>query len=162
MAEYAVVKDNQVTARWDNLPKAWEHVSGLHLLKDDEETLNSLGIYSVQKVYIHCDQHTQYIETYEYSFTDNKVYETPVVKDYPPVTITPEELFNAALNALRIERDIRIANSDWTQLTDVQSIHDDEWKTNWANYRQALRDLPNQCISGEINIYDFIWPIEPN
>ena len=162
MAEFAVVRDNQVAEKWDNLPKAWEHVSGLHLLKDDEETLNSLGIYTVQKVYVHCDQNTQYIESYDYSFTDNKVYERAVVKNYPPSTVTPEEIFNAALAAVRIERDSRISKCDWTQLADVQSIHDEEWKTNWATYRQALRDLPNQCISGEINIYDIIWPIEPN
>lgn len=161
MAEYAVVKDNQVTERWDLLPKSWQHISGLHTLQDDEETLNSFGIYKVQKVYVHCDQATQYIESYDYTFTDNNVYETPVVKDFPVVVISPEELFNAKLAEIRIERDNRISKCDWTQLADVQAIHDDEWKTNWANYRQALRDLPNGCISGEINIYDFIWPIEP-
>jgi hypothetical protein len=24
-----------------------------------------------------------------------------------------------------------------------------------------LRNIPNRCISGELNIYDFTWPTEP-
>jgi hypothetical protein len=61
-----------------------------------------------------------------------------------PVELTAEE-------ALRAERDIRLAKSDWMGLSDTTMP--DAWKT----YRQALRDLP-------ANTSDFSnpnWPTEP-
>ena len=56
-----------------------------------------------------------------------------------------------AESALRIERDAKLAASDWMGLSDVTMP--DAWKT----YRQALRDLP-------ANTTDFenpTWPTEP-
>jgi hypothetical protein len=38
---------------------------------------------------------------------------------------------------IRLWRSRELAASDWTQLTDSTAN-----KTAWANYRQALRDLP--------------------
>lgn len=42
----------------------------------------------------------------------------------------------------RLERDMLLANSDWTQFGD--SPLSDSKKTEWATYRQSLRDLPAQ------------------
>lgn len=42
-------------------------------------------------------------------------------------------------NKIRYERNKRLADSDWTQLSD--STVD---KAAWAQYRQALRDVPSQ------------------
>lgn len=39
----------------------------------------------------------------------------------------------------RIWRDRELVQSDWTQLSDAPCD-----QTTWANYRQALRDLPAQ------------------
>ena len=41
------------------------------------------------------------------------------------------------LARLRYWRDLELASTDWTQLTDAPTD-----KTEWATYRQALRDLP--------------------
>lgn len=162
MANYALVENNEIIERHDLLPQAWKNVSGLHTLKDSEETLNSLGWYTVNKVLVGYDTTQQYIDGYSYSFVDNKVYETPILKNITPsIEKTPEEVFNVALEELRIKRDILLSESDWTQMQDVQSIHDNNWKTAWANYRQELRDLPNLCIMGTINIYEVIWPTKP-
>jgi len=161
MANYALVENNQIVERHDTLPKAWRNVSGLHLL-DDGTPLNDLGWYKISKVFTDFDSAAQYISDYQYNFSDNAVYETPVLTDIiQPTPISEEELFQQALDALRITRDSLIADSDWTQLADVQLIHDDVWKTAWATYRQQLRDLPNQCITGEINIYAVEWPTRP-
>ncbi|GAB7022171.1 tail fiber assembly protein [Salidesulfovibrio brasiliensis] len=43
---------------------------------------------------------------------------------------------------VRKERDERLRLSDWTQLADAPL--DDAQKTAWADYRQALRDVPQQ------------------
>ena len=42
---------------------------------------------------------------------------------------------------MRHWRDILLAQSDWTQLPD--SPLTDAKKTEWATYRQALRDFPS-------------------
>ena len=43
---------------------------------------------------------------------------------------------------LRIERNKLIAETDWTQLKDIDL--DIIRERNWKNYRQALRDLPSK------------------
>lgn len=45
------------------------------------------------------------------------------------------------LERMRLERDILLAQSDWTQLAD--SPLTDAKKTEWQDYRQALRDFPS-------------------
>ena len=55
--------------------------------------------------------------------------------------------------AVRAERNEKLANSDWTQLADSSAN-----ATLWGTYRQALRDLPT--TSGFPN--DITWPTEPS
>ncbi len=43
---------------------------------------------------------------------------------------------------VRAERDVRLANSDWTQVVDTPL--DDLEIVLWQSYRQALRDVPQQ------------------
>jgi hypothetical protein len=45
------------------------------------------------------------------------------------------------LESVRRERDLRLLNSDWTQLNNVRI--DDAKKSEWETYRQNLRDLPS-------------------
>lgn len=159
MANYAQVENNVIIGRYDLLPENTDSISGLNLLANDEEMLNTLGWYTIEKIIVAYDADLQYVSGYAYHFNENKVYETPQISSY--ILPTTEEKFAAALADLRAERDRRLSSSDWTQLADVQQVHDSSWVTAWAIYRQALRDLPNQCITSEINIYDFTWPIEP-
>ena len=65
------------------------------------------------------------------------------------------------MRLLRIERDKKIAQTDWRVLPD-QSPSDD-----WINYRQALRDLPASASpkldkDGELDFSSFTWPTEPS
>ena len=64
------------------------------------------------------------------------------------------------MRLLRIERDNKIAETDWRVLPD-QTPSDD-----WINYRQALRDLPASSSpklnnNGELDYSSFTWPTEP-
>lgn len=61
------------------------------------------------------------------------------------------------MESLRIERNRRLAECDWTQLADSPLSSED--KTLWANYRQALRDLPQQ---EELDLENPSWPSTPN
>lgn len=53
-------------------------------------------------------------------------------------------------NPLRFIRNMRLTESDWTQLVDAPVD-----RAAWAIYRQALRDLPAQ--TGDIKQ----WPVKP-
>ena len=73
-----------------------------------------------------------------------------------------QELYDGeASNRLRIHRDRLMSNCDWTQGAD--SPLSDSKKTEWATYRQALRDLPatsSPTLDGPF-IKDVVWPTEP-
>ena len=66
---------------------------------------------------------------------------------------------------LRVERNKLLAETDWTQLKDIDLdiIRD----RNWKNYRQALRDLPansNPKLNeyGDLDMKSVSWPDKPS
>ena len=64
------------------------------------------------------------------------------------------------MRLLRIERDRKIAKTDWRASSDLTLL--DAWKT----YRQALRDLPASASpkldsNYELDFSSFTWPTEP-
>ena len=66
---------------------------------------------------------------------------------------------------LRVERNKLIAETDWTQLKDIDLdiIRD----RNWKNYRQALRDLPEKSNPklneyGDLDMKSVSWPDKPS
>ena len=65
-----------------------------------------------------------------------------------------------AMRLLRIERDIRIAKTDWRASSDVTLA--DAWKT----YRQALRDITTQTpkldSNYQLDLTSVTWPTEPS
>ena len=64
-----------------------------------------------------------------------------------------------AMELLRVERDIRIAKTDWRASVDLTLT--DAWKT----YRQALRDITKQTpqlnSDYELDLTSVTWPTEP-
>ena len=72
------------------------------------------------------------------------------------------ELDNAeAMRLLRIERDVRIAKTDWRASSDLTLA------TAWKTYRQALRDLPATATpklnsSYDLDLTSVTWPTEPS
>ena len=66
-----------------------------------------------------------------------------------------------AMRLLRIERDTRIAKTDWRASSDLTLV--DAWKT----YRQALRDLPASASPSldsnyNLDLTSVTWPTEPS
>lgn len=62
-------------------------------------------------------------------------------------------------NAVRTERNALLISSDWTQLPD--SALSDTKKTEWATYRQSLRDVPANNSSASTRA-DVNFPTEPS
>ena len=64
------------------------------------------------------------------------------------------------MRLLRIERDARIAKTDWRASSDLTLT--DAWKT----YRQALRDITTQTpklnSDYELDLTSVTWPTEPS
>ena len=64
------------------------------------------------------------------------------------------------MRLLRIERDVRIAKTDWRASSDLTLA--DAWKT----YRQALRDITTQTpklnSDYELDLTSVSWPTEPS
>ena len=65
------------------------------------------------------------------------------------------------MRLLRIERDKRIAKTDWRASSDLTLA------SAWSTYRQALRDLPASATpkldsSYELDLTSVTWPTEPS
>ena len=89
-------------------------------------------------------------------------------------TIPTEEELNSKITELKAEEPFRllreernrlIAETDWTQLKDIDL--DIIRERNWKNYRQALRDLPAKSnpkldSMGELDMSSITWPTKPS
>jgi|21_taG_2_1085346.scaffolds.fasta_scaffold08115_2 hypothetical protein len=70
------------------------------------------------------------------------------------------------MSYLRHERNIKLQGCDWTQSTD--SALSDKKKTEWATYRQELRDMISSASPEEdlnepncLKKSSIIWPTKP-
>ncbi len=57
----------------------------------------------------------------------------------------------------RVKRDRLLSETDWTQQPELKSYKSEEWIRRWADYRQALRDLPS-LYPDPLSI---VWPEKP-
>ena len=101
----------------------------------------------------------------EYSniYWDDKTQTKPTEEE---VNNKIEELkISEPFRLLREERNKLIAETDWTQLKDIDL--DIIRERNWKNYRQALRDLPSKSNpkldgSGKLDMSSITWPDKPS
>jgi len=101
----------------------------------------------------------------EVEFPNKRIELTPTKRDngiyyqtWGVAEMTVEEQSEATANKVRecrMIRNMRLMQSDWTQLSDVSLS--DEKKTAWNNYRQALRDVPAQAGFP----WAIQWPTQP-
>lgn len=64
-------------------------------------------------------------------------------------------LKNARVSDIRVERNRRISECDWTQLPDADLTA--EQRQEWVKYRQTLRDITKQT-----DLDNIVWPISPS
>jgi hypothetical protein len=95
------------------------------------------------------------------TFTITTVYPdgTTETRDATPEEVAQREAdtSNALydLSLVRAQRNALLARSDWTQLAD--SPLSQELRDAWSQYRQRLRDVPNNASTTE----EVIWPTAP-
>lgn len=112
--------------------------------------LEEFGVYDVQEDDLPYVDHTQTAVYDEPVFIDGKVIQTVTISDATEAEIAQRK--EGRLAEIRIQRNIKLAASDWTQLADAPV--DEE---AWAEYRQALRDITKQA-----DPFAIIWPVEPS
>ena len=71
------------------------------------------------------------------------------------------------MTLLRDERNILLAQSDWTQLPDAHNTLINGTGDMWKDYRQALRDLPSVSNPkldsfGNLDMSSVSWPSKPS
>mgnify|MGYP001106547213 FL=1 len=93
-----------------------------------------------------------YLNSVEWRKPDGTISMSPsdFVVDYDKVGPVVELLM------LREQRNKKLADSDWTQYND--SPLSGSKKTEWATYRQSLRDITSSSQS----IFSVTWPTEPS
>ena len=67
--------------------------------------------------------------------------------------------YDRAMFYFRIERDQKLADSDWTQMADVALTTEKD--TQWRSYRKSLRDLPAGLNTLD-DVNNVVWPSEPS
>ena len=84
--------------------------------------------------------------------------QTPPTEEAIEAKLT--ELQNAEpMRVLREERNQKLAQTDWRASSDLTLSSD------WATYRQALRDLPansTPTLDSDGNLQNVTWPSEPS
>lgn len=117
-----------------------------------DEVLASFNVFPVASTNPNFDRETQVIEQNGCSYNaDEKRWETAwIVRDKTLQESQAES--EARASEIRNERNNRLAQCDWTQLSDAPVDKD-----AWGAYRQSLRD-----ITGQANFpSEVIWPLQP-
>lgn len=100
-----------------------------------------------------------------YDNTTHKLVETaPYIENGSVLTVKAVEMDNAEKEELksmfgksvRLVRNQKLKDSDWTQLADATLSA--ETIQQWATYRQSLRDIPLQASFP----FSVEWPVNPN
>lgn len=159
MSRWANIENGEIAGIYYHLPDNWKNITGFKFLENDLDKLKELGWLPIEEEIVDYNNTTQVIEKFNYNLVGEKVIGTPVIVDrISPLLPSQEQLDQQYLQSVREERDIKLKDSDWTQLADIQNNKSPEWILQWVNYRQLLRDLPATYISGSLTIQ---WPQKP-
>jgi len=137
MSKYAIVEDNKVTniVEWDGNTETWTPPTGY--------TMVAIGA-------------TDYGVDIGQDYDGTKI----IVPTEPDLRTTSD-----SYKQLRMKRDQKLSNSDWTQFVD--SPLSSSKKTEWSTYRQALRDLPSNVTDDNVKDIAYTashssWPTKPS
>lgn len=133
---YCLVENNTIIDGPRGLPRSWRNVSGLNWLSDDD--LRSLGWLPCRIEEGVVDE--KFVGS-TFTITETEVIET---KQWRKFTVEEQaEIEAQKAKQIRTERNAKLTETDWTQVDDTPL--DNVAKSAWANYRQALRDVPDQA-----------------
>ena len=100
------------------------------------------------------DANGNWVESYEEvdMFSDTTDEAGVITTKAEHETAYTARLVAAKEESIRVQRNQKLLNSDWTQVLDAPG-----YREVWATYRQALRDVPQQTeFPTTVD-----WPVEP-
>ena len=138
-------------------------IQALRLPKGANNTPEGYSGTGIFVVYIgfEIDNKPLFMQTHYYDFTTNSFHE----REMPPNPIAYWENgawtwdVNKFLDLVRQERDIRLGESDWTQVADVPLTFQQVAESR--QYRQELRDIVSVCAEFT-RLEDIPWPTKPD
>lgn len=149
---YALIKDNLVLAYaygYNNLREDYPATSFPASMTDEElARWDVVPVAQVDRPYN--NDHTKTVTEGWPTKVGDTWTQTWIVEDASAELVAERTAERA--QSVRSERNAMIASCDWTQLPDApvdQKV--------WAEYRQALRDIPEQFGFP----WDVSWPIQP-
>jgi hypothetical protein len=145
---YCLVENNAIVDGPRGLPRSWRNISGLNWLSDHD--LRPLGWLPSRIEEGIVDE--KFVGS-TFTITETEVIET---KQWRKFTAEEQaEIEAQKAKHVRSERNAKLTETDWTQVDDTPL--DNVAKNAWANYRQALRDVPDQAGFP----FDVNWPSVP-
>lgn len=118
----------------------------------DKETLSSFGVFTESQQLSDTQIQLEWSEDPAIVGEWIKPHKDPETGEACLVEDTDLKL-TVLMSRIRRQRDALLTRCDWTQFTDVNLPN----KTEWAVYRQALRDLP----ANTQDPMNPVWPIHP-
>jgi len=152
---YAHVKEDGSVDYLGGLPKSWGNVSNLHLSNGDDAYLKTLGWLPLVETNV-TPTADQTFEKDVVTVEEDRVLLIHRARDMTAAEIAARDASH--MGHLRGERDEMLVASDWTQASDHSSPLIEAKKTEWATYRQSLRDLP---ATADMTRWPYVWPTEP-
>jgi hypothetical protein len=116
----------------------------------EKETLRVCTIYTKNEIIEYCLKQDFPEENHLFIDVSDDVT-IKNIKVNPDGTVTTDTFY--LYGEIREQRNKLLIGCDWTRLDDVQCD-----KEAWAEYRQALRDLPNMVTDPK----NVIWPAPPS
>lgn len=145
--KYCYIENNQIKQTLDVLPTNWRNISNFYILPNSE--LKKHGWLPVEEV--------QYDGTLPEGLHIQESKVLQVITQSSPQQINIEEQIQDQWAGVRYKRDELLLESDKFVLFDVYEKFSNEKQQQIKDYRQQLRDIP-QNSEGPDNI---IWPNKP-
>lgn len=151
---YCYTENGEVVGSVQELPVNWRNISNFNIL--DNETLKTYGWLPYESV----SEGREIVVSTVREILEDKVVETIITRDRTPEEL--QEIENIEIqnkwNNIRSQRDELLKQSDIYVLVDRWNSMDLDKQQEWSNYRQQLRDLPENFSNPD----DVVFPDIPN
>lgn len=153
MSRYVYVVENEIVEGPKQLPKSWKNISGFNYLSDPELKTHGWLPYIVTPVEI--DWKTETNDTPIISINQDDVTETQTKRNKTSGEIDSDIL--SLGETVRAQRNELLRESDWVVVRNLEQPGSIDNILDWTDYRQSLRDIPEQPDFP----YEIIWPTKP-
>jgi|688.fasta_scaffold180097_2 hypothetical protein len=150
MKKYCYIENGEVVLANQELPEVWKNVSNFHTLPDP-----ILKAYGWLPLIVENENKSVFVSS-SYIIEENVVREIIITRDKTQEEIIEEQQkeLEMAWYQVRSQRDEMLKQSDLLVLIDKWELLTEERKQEIRNYRQALRDIPENFQTPE----DVVWP----